>query len=127
MAIVYIVDDDALIRRSLAGLLKSAGHTATCFESGEAFLASETVAQACCILLDLKLGGMNGLDVQRALIERGTSIPVIFISSHGEEEVVDKALRQGAIAFFHKPFSVDRILALIDETGTRQRSAASPS
>jgi FixJ family two-component response regulator len=127
MAIVYIVDDDALIRNSLAGLLKSAGHTATSFASGEDFLASETVAQACCILLDLKLEGMSGLSVQRALIERGTKVPVIFISSHGEEEVVDKALRQGAIAFFHKPFSVDRILALIDEIAMRQRSAASPS
>ncbi|RDJ98064.1 response regulator transcription factor [Paraburkholderia lacunae] len=114
MAIVCIIDDDALIRKSLTSLLKSAGHTAVPFSSGEDFLASAQAGSAGCILLDLELKGVNGLEVQRLLLERGVDAPVIFISSHGDDASVGRALEQGARAFLHKPFSSEEILELIE-------------
>ncbi|MFP4893476.1 response regulator transcription factor [Paraburkholderia sp. EG304] len=120
MAIVCIIDDDALIRKSLTSLLKSAGHTAAPFASGEAFLASPHAGHSECILLDLKLKGANGLEIQRQLLERGVDAPVIFISSLGDDASVGRALEQGARAFLHKPFSSEEILELIDRFTPRR-------
>lgn len=122
MAIVCIIDDDALIRKSLTSLLKSAGHIAAPFASGEDFLAAAQPDNAACILLDLELKGVNGLEVQRQLLERGVAAPVVFISSHGDEDSVGRAFEQGARAFLHKPFSSDEILELIEGFSTGSAS-----
>jgi FixJ family two-component response regulator len=114
MPIVCIIDDDPLVRKSLASLLKSAGHTALQFESGEAFLAAGPTDTAACILVDLKMKGMSGLDVQRILAQRRSTTPVIFMSAHGDDESVRRALAAGALAFLRKPFSSDDMLDLID-------------
>ncbi|WP_232454198.1 response regulator transcription factor [Burkholderia ubonensis] len=114
MAIVCIIDDDASVRKSLASLLKSAGHTALPFASGEEFLATGPLDTAACVLVDLKMKGMSGLDVQRQLAQRRSTIPVIFMSAHGDDESVRRALAQGAVAFLRKPFPSDDMLNLID-------------
>ncbi|RQS35324.1 response regulator [Burkholderia sp. Bp8992] len=118
MAIVCIIDDDASVRKSLASLLKSAGHTALPFESGEAFLAAGLLDGVVCVLVDLKLKGMSGFDVQRLLVERKVTLPVIFMSAHGDDESVRRALAQGAFAFLRKPFPSDDVLNLIEQAAS---------
>ncbi|WP_238594231.1 MULTISPECIES: response regulator transcription factor [Burkholderia cepacia complex] len=118
MAIVCIIDDDASVRKSLASLLKSAGHTALLFASGEEFLAAGPVDDAACVLVDLKMKGMSGLDVQRLLVQRKATLPFIFMSAHGDDESVRRALAQGAVAFLRKPFPSDDMLNLIDQVAS---------
>ncbi|KAF1036578.1 MAG: Transcriptional regulatory protein TdiR [Burkholderia lata] len=115
MAFVCIIDDDASVRKSLESLLKAAGHTALSFASGEDFLLSDQRLRAACILLDFKMKGMNGLEVQRALNEKGARIPVIIMSAQRDEDVVKRALDQGALDFLRKPFSDDDLLNLVDQ------------
>ncbi|VWB71056.1 response regulator transcription factor [Burkholderia lata] len=115
MAFVCIIDDDASVRKSLESLLKAAGHTALSFASGEDFLLSDQRLRAACLLLDFKMKGMNGLDVQRALNEKGARIPVIIMSAQRDEDVVRRALDQGALDFLRKPFSDDDLLNLVDQ------------
>jgi len=115
MAFVCIIDDDASVRKSLESLLKAAGHTALSFASGEDFLLSDQRLRAACILLDFKMKGMNGLEVQRALNEKGARIPVIIMSAQRDEDVVRRALDQGALDFLRKPFSDDDLLNLVDQ------------
>ncbi|MBN3834234.1 response regulator [Burkholderia sp. Ac-20344] len=123
MGIVCVIDDDASVRKSLASLLKSAGYTALPFASGEAFLASGPPGDAVCVLIDLKMKGMSGLDVQRQLVQRDATIPVIFMSSHGDDESVRRAFAQGAVAFLRKPFSSDDMIDLIDRLAAGGRPA----
>ncbi|WP_236027234.1 MULTISPECIES: response regulator transcription factor [Burkholderia] len=118
MAIVCIIDDDASVRKSLASLLKSAGHTALPFASGEEFLATGPLDDAACALVDLKMKGISGLDVQRLLVQRKAAIPVILMSAHGDDESVRRALAQGAVAFLRKPFPSDDMLNLIDHVAS---------
>ncbi|RQR78919.1 MULTISPECIES: response regulator transcription factor [unclassified Burkholderia] len=118
MALVCIIDDDASVRKSLASLLKSAGHTALPFASGEEFLATGPLDDAACVLLDLKMKGMGGLDVQRLLVRRNAALPVILMSAHGDDESVRRALAQGAVAFLRKPFPSDDLLDLIDQVAS---------
>jgi len=118
MALVCIIDDDASVRKSLASLLKSAGHTALPFASGEEFLATGPLDDAACVLLDLKMKGMGGLDVQRLLVQRNPALPVILMSAHGDDESVRRALAQGAVAFLRKPFPSDDMLNLIDQVAS---------
>lgn len=115
MAFVCIIDDDASVRKSVASLLKSAGHTVASFPSGEAFLGADQPVPFTCILLDLKMKGLQGLDVQRILRERGTHTPIIFMSAHNDEAAVGRALAEGALDFLRKPFPADDLLSLVDE------------
>ncbi|MCA7884934.1 response regulator transcription factor [Burkholderia contaminans] len=115
MAFVCIIDDDASVRKSLESLLKAAGHTALSFASGEDFLLSDQRFHAACILLDFKMKGMNGLEVQRALKEKGARTPVIIMSAQRDDDVVKRALDQGALDFLRKPFSDDDLLNLVDQ------------
>lgn len=123
MGMVCIIDDDASVRKSLASLLKSAGYSALPFASGEEFLASGPPDHAVCVLIDLKMKGMSGLDVQRQLVQRNATLPVIFMSSHGDDESVRRALAQGAVAFLRKPFSSDDMIDLIDRVAAGGRPA----
>lgn len=110
---ICIVDDDASVRKSLANLLKSAGFSTSSFASGEAFLASSAPDEAACVLLDLRMQGMQGLEVQRRLQEAGKRIGLICMSAHNDEESIDAALRGGAACFLRKPFSEDVLLEAI--------------
>ncbi|ASW02571.1 response regulator transcription factor [Paraburkholderia aromaticivorans] len=114
MSFVCIVDDDASVRSALGNLLKSVGYTTMTFSSGEAFLASPLVDDALCALLDLRMHGMQGSDVQRHLQEARRNIPVVFMSAHGDDETVQRAMQLGAVGVVRKPFAEDALLELIE-------------
>jgi FixJ family two-component response regulator len=106
---VFIIDDDADIRSSIQGLLKSAGIRSESFETAEAFLEIEESDGPSCLVLDVSLPGVSGLELQRKLVDAGIRIPVIFLTGHGDIPMTVKALKSGAMEFLTKPF-VDRDL-----------------
>lgn len=112
--LVCVVDDDASVRKSLANLLKSAGYRVISFASGEAFLASAQLDVAACVLLDLRMEGLQGLQVQRSLNRSGKSVAVICMSAHQDPVCIDEAYAAGALDFLHKPFNEDILLAAIE-------------
>ena len=103
--LVAVVDDDQSVRESLPDLLREFGFSARAFSSGEEYLQSDAVRQSKCLVLDIAMPGMNGLDLQRELARRGLAIPIIFITGHKDDELRARALAQGAAGFLHKPFS----------------------
>ena len=111
--IVYIVDDDEAIRAALRLLLKSVGLAATTLPSAQDFLASYNPQQPGCLILDVRMPGMSGLELQQQLNLRGAIIPVIFITGHGDVPMAVEAMQQGAFDFLQKPFRdqdlIDRI------------------
>jgi len=110
---VAIVDDDELMRSALQGLLKEAGFSARAFESAEEFLGSDQLRQAACLIADIRMPGMSGLDLQARLNAEQIKIPTIFITAHGDARMRMQALRAGAVEFLTKPFDdevlVDRV------------------
>ena len=102
--LVAIVDDDELFRRSIERLVRSAGFTVEAFGSAEDFLERGDMDRTACAILDMKLPGMSGLDLQQRLIAKATPIPVVFVSAHDEAMIQESALRAGAVAFLRKPF-----------------------
>jgi len=108
--LVAIVDDDELFRRSIGRLVRSAGFRVETFGSAEDFLERGDLDRTACAILDMKLPGMNGLDLQQRLITRPTPIPIVFVSAHDEAVVQANALRAGALAFLKKPFDNSTLL-----------------
>jgi FixJ family two-component response regulator len=111
--LVSIVDDDISVRRSTLRLLNSSGLRAEAFASAEAFLKSKCVAETGCLLLDVLMPGMGGLELQRLLAEKGMSIPIVFLSARASEEEERQALQRGASSFLRKPVSKEALLAAI--------------
>ncbi len=113
-ATAHIVDDDAAIRDALSWLLRSRGVTARAWESGEAFLAGFSEAMRGCIVLDVRMEGMSGIEVHDQLLARGCRMPVIFLTGHGDVPLAVTALKKGAFDFVEKPFNdnqlVDRVI-----------------
>jgi FixJ family two-component response regulator len=107
--LVAIVDDDELFRRSVERLLRSAGFQVDGFGTAEEFLASGNLDVIACAILDMRLPGMNGVDLQQQLLTRPHRTPIVFVSAHEDGALRTKALRAGAIAFLRKPFD-DRAL-----------------
>src|SRR5450755_2041813 len=101
---VFVVDDDALVRASIGGMLKSVGLRAETFETPQEFLRSKRPDAPSCLVLDVRLPGVNGLDFQRELADAGVRIPIIFITGHGDIPMTVKAMKSGAIEFLTKPF-----------------------
>lgn len=119
-AVVAVVDDDESVRESLPDLLREFGFSAQAFASAEAFLASDSLAQAQCLVLDIAMPGMSGPDLQQELARRGRQIPIIFITAHGDEAVQQHVLKQGAVACLLKPFSDTALLEALNAAfGTR--------
>jgi FixJ family two-component response regulator len=110
---VSVVDDDASVRQALRGLLKSAGFHAEVFASAEEFLNSGRLSQTACLVLDVRMPGMTGLELQEQLIASGSSVPIIFITAHGDEDARTRALELGAIDVLQKPFGDDALLDAI--------------
>jgi len=108
--LIAIVDDDELFRRSIERLVRSAGFTVEAFGSAEDFLERGDLDRTACAILDMKLPGMNGLDLQQRLITTATPIPIVFVSAHDEAMVQESALRAGAVAFLRKPFDNSTLL-----------------
>ncbi len=118
--LVSIVDDDASLRRSLRNLLMSVGLRVETFESAEAFLDSVHRENTGCMVLDLRMPGMSGLDLLRHLAARGTRIPVIILTAYRDDETRRRSLEAGAVEFLEKPFES---AALLDAVRTALSSA----
>lgn len=114
-SMVYLVDDDFAIRDSLSLFIESTGQAITCFESAEQFLLAYDQEQPGCLLLDVRMPVMSGLDLQEALLKRNIDIPIIFISGHAEVSDSAKAFRAGAVDFIEKPFDNLVLLERIEE------------
>jgi FixJ family two-component response regulator len=112
--LITVVDDDESVRESLPDLLKEFGFEAQAFSSAEEFLASESVAQTRCLVLDVAMPGMTGPDLQRELTRRDRSIPVVFITAHRDATVRPRLLAQGAVECLFKPFEPTDLLQALN-------------
>jgi two-component system response regulator FixJ len=108
---IFVVDDDAAVRQSLRVLLEVNGYAVQTFDSAEAFLAQLPDAESGCLLLDVRMPGMSGLDLQRELTRRAVDLPVVVITGHGDVPMAVAALKAGAVDFLEKPFDSDALLA----------------
>ncbi len=124
-AIVHVVDDDDAIRRALTMLARSAGYEARSYVSAEAALESLTPDSAGCVVTDVRMPGMSGLDLQSALRARGVDLPVIVITGHGDVPMAVRALKQGAADFIEKPFDDEAFLSSIAMAIAADAKAAS--
>jgi FixJ family two-component response regulator len=113
VALVGIVDDDESVRNSINSLLRSAGYRTLMFESAEAFLESERIGDPDGLVLDVKMPGLSGIELQRRLREMDCSVPIIFVTAQADDEVRRTALAQGAVAFFGKPFNDEALLGVL--------------
>jgi len=114
-ALVYVVDDDASAREGVAGLIRSAGLTAKTFASGEEFLAAPLPRRPSCVVLDVNLPGVGGLDLQQELAKSGVRVPIIFLTGHGDIPMTVRALKAGAANFLTKPFDDEHLLNAIQQ------------
>jgi len=122
LPIVFIVDDDEAVRNSLRLLVKSVGLTATALASAQEFLASYDPLQPGCLVLDVRMPGMSGLELQQRLNLRGAVIPVIFITGHGDVPMAVEAMQQGAFDFLQKPFRDQDLMDRIQRALQKDRA-----
>jgi len=111
--LISVVDDDESVRRSTRLLVESFGYRAAVFESAEGFLRFGQLRDTSCLVLDVQMPGMDGLELQTQLAAEGCGIPVIFITAHDDQESRRRALRAGAVAFLGKPFTDQQLLQAI--------------
>jgi len=131
--VVHLVDDDASVRRSVGFMLKTSGHQVQTYESGAELLKNGSQLAQGCILLDIRMPGMDGLQVQQALQEKGVRLPVIIMTGHGDVGLAVKAMKAGALDFIEKPFEKIALFSSLDEgfrrlsqqevTGERRKDA----
>jgi len=127
-AAVFVIDDDALVRAAIQGMLKSVGLRAETFGTTQEFLQSKRPDVPSCLVLDVRLPGVNGLDFQRQLANADVRIPIIFITGHGDIPMTVKAMKSGAVEFLTKPFRDQELLDAIhlalerDRVGRQQQS-----
>jgi FixJ family two-component response regulator len=119
--IVVAVDDDFRVRESLESLIGSAGYKPVVFSSAEEFLKSGTLAAAICVITDVRMPGMDGIELQRRIRLERPDLPIIFISAHNSDEVRQKALDDGAIDFLYKPFNAADLLEVIETALAKDR------
>ncbi len=120
--IVFVIDDDASVRDAIHGMLKSVGLRSETFASPQEFLRSKHPDGPSCLVLDVRLPGVSGLDFQRELADAGTSIPIIFITGHGDIPMTVRAMKSGAIEFLTKPFRDQDLLDAIHQALDRDRT-----
>ena len=119
---VFIIDDDASVRASIQDLLESLGLRSESFGTAEEFLRSKRPDGPSCLVLDVRLPGVNGLDFQRRLVDAGFRIPIIFITGHGDIPMTVKAMKSGAVEFLTKPFQDRDLLGAIGQALDRDRA-----
>jgi FixJ family two-component response regulator len=118
---VFVIDDDPLVRAAIQGMLKSVGLRSATFGTPQEFLHSERPDGPSCLILDVRLPGINGLEFQRELADAGIRIPVIFITGHGDIPMTVKAMKSGAVEFLTKPFRDQDLLDAIYQALDRDR------
>jgi two-component system response regulator FixJ len=121
LPLVHLVDDDGAIRRSAGFMLKTSGYQVRSYESGVELLKSPGELSQGCILLDIRMPGMDGLEVQQALRDKGVTLPVIIMTGHGDVTLAVRAMKAGAIDFIEKPFEKATLLGAIEQGVKRLR------
>jgi FixJ family two-component response regulator len=119
---IAIVDDDDGAREALASLVRSIGHNACTFAAAEEFLDAEQLEDASCVITDVQMPGLSGIDLQDRLIARGHRIPIIFVTGHPDENVRLRAMKAGAVGFLTKPFNDEHLHGCLEKAlkaGTR--------
>ena len=111
--VVSIVDDDDAVRKTLGNLLESVGFSVETFSSAEQYVDSARSNKSSCLILDIHLPRMNGLELQHRLSGDGNPVRIIFITAHADEYLREKALQAGAVGFFHKPFNSEALLEAV--------------
>jgi FixJ family two-component response regulator len=114
VAVISIVDDDESVREATKSLVRSLGYSAVTFGSAEEFLESAQVVASACLITDVQMPGLSGVELQDRLIADGRSLPMIFVSAFPDERVQRQVLRSGAIAYLRKPFHEERLIECID-------------
>lgn len=111
--LVSVVDDDESVRDATESLLRSVGYKVAKFESGERFLASEAISDTQCLILDIRMPGIDGFELQRRMHISDVDIPIIFVTAHGDNNNRKQAMDAGASGFFQKPFAANDFLAAV--------------
>jgi len=122
-ATVFAVDDDTSVLKGLSRLLRSAGFKAEVFASAQAFLDAYRPDVTGCVILDLAMPGLDGMQVQQCLIDKGGALPIIFLTGHGDVPACARAMKQGAADFLTKPIDDERLLAAVEQATERCRMA----
>jgi len=112
-AVIYVVEDDRSFRKSVERLIRATGFRAVAFESADAFLSLPRIERPACLLLDVRLPGIDGLALQQELIEKGSSLPIIFMTGHGSIPMSVQAMKKGAVDFLPKPFEAEDLRSAI--------------
>ncbi len=111
---ISIVDDDELVREATKGLVRSLGYTAVTFASAEEFLSSDSVRDTSCVIADVQMAGLSGIDLQQQLVAQGLALPVIFITAFPDERTRRRALDAGAVDYLSKPFTDEQLVSCLD-------------
>ncbi len=122
-ATVCIIDDDASMRTALNRLLKLAGYRVNAFPSAEVFLESGVPDEPCCLIVDVRMPGMSGLDLQETLSRQNPDLPIVFVTGHGDIRMAVRAVQAGAVEFLPKPFKSRELLAAVEKALERHRHA----
>lgn len=120
---VYVVDDDEAVRDSLQWLLEGKDYRVRCYESAEAFLSRYDPREVACLIADVRMGGMNGMELQARLMERQSPLPIMFITGHGDVPMAVESMKNGAMDFIQKPFQEPQLLDLVERMLDRAREA----
>ena len=111
---VYVVDDDEAVRDSLQWLLEGKDYRVRCFDSAESFLSRYDPREVACLIVDIRMGGMTGLELQDKLVERRSPLPIVFITGHGDVPMAVDTMKKGAMDFIQKPFKEDNLVNLVE-------------
>ena len=118
---IAIVDDDEALREALGSVMKAAGFSSRTFASAEEFLACDDCEETACLILDVRLPGMSGIELQRRLADAHGRLPIIFVTAHGDTALRESLMRAGAAAFFYKPVRSDALLKEIHAALKRKK------
>jgi FixJ family two-component response regulator len=111
---VYVVDDDEAVRDSLQWLLEGKDYRVRCFDSAESFLSRYDAREVACLIVDIRMGGMTGLELQNRLMEIHSPLPIVFITGHGDVPMAVDTMKKGAMDFIQKPFKEDQLVPLVE-------------
>ena len=120
---VYVVDDDEAVRDSLQWLLEGKDYRVRCFDSAESFLTRYDPREVACLIVDIRMGGMTGLELQDRLLERKSPLPIVFITGHGDVPMAVNTRKKGALDFIQKPFDEQELLGLVERMLDHAREA----
>jgi FixJ family two-component response regulator len=112
---VYVVDDDEAVRDSLQWLLEGKDYRVRCYDSGETFLGRYDPREVACVLVDIRMAGMTGLELQDRLIERNSPLPIVFITGHGDVPMAVDTMKKGALDFIQKPFDEEQLVSVVEK------------